>query len=64
MTCPPDRASMGAFVRAKTADKGIQHLLAGGGVGYVSLLQLGNLLLESTIGRRGIEGCWTERVTC
>ena len=42
----PDRASMGAFVRAKSADKGLEKLLAGAGIGYVWLSELGNVFLE------------------
>lgn len=43
----PDKASMGAFVKARTPDKGIEKLLAGAGIAYRSLPELGNPFLES-----------------
>ena len=42
----PDRASMGIWVRARTADKGIERWLGDAGVGYRSLVELGNVFLE------------------
>lgn len=42
----PDRASMGIWVKAKTADKGIEKTLADAGIGYRSLIELGNIFLE------------------
>jgi uncharacterized protein (DUF488 family) len=42
----PDKASMGSYAKAKEPNKGIAGLLAGAGVGYVSLPELGNLFLD------------------
>lgn len=42
----PDRASMGIWVKAKTPDKGIERWLTEAGLGYQSLIELGNLFRE------------------
>ena len=42
----PDRAAMGSYSKAKTPDKGIEKLLGEAGIGYASLLELGNVFLE------------------
>src|SRR5207248_851707 len=41
----PDRASRGSFMKAKTPAKGIERLLAGVGIRYLSLPELGNPFL-------------------
>jgi uncharacterized protein (DUF488 family) len=43
----PDRASMGIWVKAKTSDKGIESWLREAGIGYRSLIELGNVFLDA-----------------
>jgi uncharacterized protein (DUF488 family) len=42
----PERASMGAYARAKSPEKGIEKLLGGRGIEYHALLELGNLFRD------------------
>jgi hypothetical protein len=37
---------MGLFKKSKSPDEGIQNLLAKANIGYVSLIELGNVFLE------------------
>ena len=42
----PDRASIGAYVKAGTPDKGIERLLSAAGIRYRSLPALGNVFRD------------------
>jgi uncharacterized protein (DUF488 family) len=42
----PDRASIGFWAKAKTTDKGIEGWLSEAGIGYHSLIELGNIFLD------------------
>jgi uncharacterized protein (DUF488 family) len=44
----PHRAYIGSYVKAKSPEKGIQNLLATGGIEYISAPKLGNIFLGDT----------------
>jgi len=41
----PDRAALGTYAKASTPEKGIEKLLAGAGIAYHALPELGNVFL-------------------
>ena len=51
----PDRACMGIWVRARDPRQGIERLLSDAGIGYRSLIELGNVFLGYP------EGEWQRR---
>jgi uncharacterized protein (DUF488 family) len=47
----PDRASMGVYTQAKSAEKGVQGLLRQAGINYISFIELGNLFRDDELWR-------------
>jgi uncharacterized protein (DUF488 family) len=43
----PDRSSMGIYAKSKDPAKGIESFLAQAGIAYYSLVELGNVFLDS-----------------
>ena len=58
----PNRASMGTYMKAKTADKGIQRLLGEGGMEYFPLVELGNKFLGQKDWQSDIGIFWKRMV--
>ena len=42
----PDHAHMGLFKKSKSPEEGIQGMLSKADIGYVSLIELGNIFIE------------------
>lgn len=42
----PERASMGVYTKGRSAEKGIEKLLASSGIGYIWIAELGNIFQD------------------